>query len=70
MPTNPIAATVRPIIEPPKNATLSAEAAPPSLAATAVLTLALVAVYIPIYPADPEHKAPRKKARAVSHPKK
>ena len=56
MPTKPIAATVKPI-EPPKKAILSAEAEPPSLAATAVLTLAFVAVYIPIYPADPEHSA-------------
>ena len=47
-----------------------ADAAPLSLAATAVLTLALVAVYIPMYPAEPEHKAPRKKARDVSQPKK
>ena len=70
MPTKPIAATVKPIIDPPKKAILSAEAEPPSLAATAVLTLAFVAVYIPIYHADPEHSAPRKKATEVSQPKK
>ena len=58
------------MIEPPKNAMFRADAAPLSLAATAVLTLALVAVYIPMYPAEPEHKAPRKKARDVSQPKK
>ena len=46
-----------------------ASAAPLSLAATAVLTLALVAAYIPINPAMPEHKAPSKKEAAVCHPK-
>ena len=48
MPTNPIAATVKPMIEPPKNAMFKADDAPPSLAATAVLTLAFVAVYMPM----------------------
>ena len=48
MPTNPIAATVKPIIEPPKNAIFKADDAPLSLAATAVLTFAFVAVYIPM----------------------
>ena len=40
-----------------------------SLAATAVLTFALVAVYIPIKPAMPEHAAPTKNDIDVSQPK-
>ena len=48
MPSRPIEATVSPIIEPPKKATLRAAAAPFVFAATAVLTLAFVAEYIPI----------------------
>ena len=48
MPNSPIDATVRPMIEPPKKATFSASAAPLLLAATAVRTFALVAVYMPI----------------------
>ena len=48
MPNRPIDATVRPMIEPPKKATFSASAAPLLLAATAVRTFALVAVYMPI----------------------
>ena len=68
-PTNPIAATVKPMTEPPKNATLSASAAPFSLAATAVLTLALVAAYMPMKPAMPEHNDPNKNEAAVCHPK-
>ena len=62
-------ATVKPMIEPPKNATLRASDAPSSFAATAVLTLAFVAVYIPIKPATPEQAAPTKKDIAVSQPK-
>ena len=46
-----------------------AAAAPVVLAATAVLTFARVAVYIPIYPATPEQAAPRKNAIAVPDPK-
>ncbi len=48
IPSKPIDATVRPIIEPPKKAIFNASAAPLFLAATAVRTLAFVAVYIPI----------------------
>ena len=43
MPSKPIEATVNPMIDPPKKATLRAAAAPFVLAATAVLTLAFVA---------------------------
>ena len=46
-----------------------ASAAPLDFAATAVLTFALVAVYMPIYPAVPEHNAPSVKAIAVPSPK-
>ena len=60
---------VKPIIDPPKKATFNASEAPFSFAATAVLTFALVAVYIPINPAIPEHEAPTKKEIAVCHPK-
>ena len=69
MPRRPMAATVNPIIEPPKKAIFKAAPAPFSLAAIAVLTFAFVAVYMPMYPADPEQTAPSKKAKAVSHPK-
>ena len=62
-------ATVSPMTEPPKKAMFRASDAPLTFAATAVLTLALVAAYIPIKPAMPEHKAPSKKAAAVCHPK-
>ena len=48
MPNNPIEATVRPMIDPPKKATFRAAAAPSVLAATAVLTFAFVAEYMPI----------------------
>ncbi len=48
MPRRPIDATVRPMIEPPKKATFRAAAAPLVFAATAVLTFALVAEYIPM----------------------
>ena len=48
IPNKPMDATVRPIIEPPKNATFNASEAPLVLAATAVLTFAFVAVYIPM----------------------
>jgi hypothetical protein len=61
-------ATVRPIIDPPKKAIVRALAAPLSRAATAVLTFALVAAYIPTKPAKPDDKAPTKKDMAVSHP--
>ena len=64
-PIRPSEATARPIIEPPKNATLSASAAPLSLAAVVVLTLARVAVFMPIYPAPAEEIAPTIKANAV-----
>ena len=68
IPTKPIAATVKPIIEPPKKAILRASEGPWSLAATAVLTLALVAEYIPIKPAIPEQRAPSIKDTAVCQP--
>ena len=48
MPRRPIDATVSPMIEPPKKAMFKAAAAPLVLAATAVLTFALVAEYIPM----------------------
>ena len=47
-----------------------ASAAPFSLAATAVLTLALVAAYIPINPAMPEHNDPSKKKQQFAILKK
>ena len=69
MPNNPIEATVKPMIDPPKKATFNASDGPFSFAATAVLTLAFVAVYIPINPAVPEQAAPTKNDIAVSQPK-
>ena len=57
------------MMDPPKNATFNAAAAPLVLAATAVLTLAFVAEYIPIYPAVPEQRAPSVNDIAVSGPK-
>ena len=39
------------------------------MAATAVLTFAFVAEYIPIKPAVPEHKAPSKNDIEVCHPR-
>ena len=53
-----MAATVRPIMEPPKKATFNAAPGPLSLAAVVVRTLALVAVCMPMKPAADEHKAP------------
>ena len=55
-----------PITEPPLKATLRALVMPPSLAAFAVLTLAFVATFIPIYPASTEQQAPPTKLTAVS----
>ena len=57
--------TVSPITAPPENATLSAFASPPSLAAIAVLPFALVAILIPALPAIAEVIAPKTKAPAV-----
>ena len=48
MPIRPSAATARPMIEPPKNATVSASAAPCVCAAVVVRTLARVAVLMPM----------------------
>ena len=61
IPNNPIAATVRPIIEPPKMPYSVLQILPFSLAATNVLTLAFVAEYIPMKPAVPEQNAPVKR---------
>ncbi len=61
-------ATVSPMIEPPKKATESAAGAPSVWAAVVVRTLALVAVYMPIQPAEAEDRAPTTKAMAVSVP--
>ena len=47
-PRSPIEATVNPIMEPPKKATVKASEAPLSWAAVAVRTLACVAAYIPM----------------------
>ena len=63
-----MAATVNPMMEPPKKAIFKASEAPFSFAATAVLTLAFVAEYIPTKPAVPEHKAPSKNDIAVCQP--
>ena len=62
MPISPIEATVRPITDPPKNATARALAEPCWFAATVVRTLALVAQYMPMNPAIEEHPAPTKNA--------
>lgn len=64
----PMDATVSPMTEPPKNATLRAAAAPCSLAAMVVRTLALVAVYMPTNPAKEEAIQPNRKAPAWSFP--
>ncbi len=47
-PSSPSEATARPMIEPPKKATVSASAAPLVCAAVVVRTLARVAVLMPI----------------------
>ena len=67
-PSNPIAATVRPIIDPPKNATDKLSLTPEFCAAVAVLTFAFVAVYMPIKPVTEELKAPTMNAIVLSNP--
>ena len=57
--------TVSPITAPPENATSSAFASPPSLAAIAVLPFALVAILIPALPAIADVIAPNTNAPAV-----
>ena len=57
-PKSPIAATVSPIIEPPKKAITKLSDNPVLFAAFVVLTLAFVAVYIPINPVADEQTAP------------
>ena len=64
-----MAATVRPMIEPPKKATVRAAGAPLSAAAVVVRTFARVAVNIPMYPAEAEASAPTKKAAVVFQPR-
>lgn len=63
-PMRPMEATVSPMTDPPKNATLRAAAAPCSLAAIVVRTFALVAVYMPTNPANEDAMQPNRKAPA------
>ena len=64
-PIIPSPTTLIPITEPPEKATFNALFIPFSIAALAVLTLALVATFIPKYPARAENTAPTKKDTAV-----
>ena len=57
IPSTPRPTTPFPITDPPENA-ISKAFPNESWAAFVVLTLALVATFIPIYPANPEHNAP------------
>ncbi len=67
-PRRPMAATVRPMIDPPKNATERLSLTPEFCAAVAVLTLALVAVYMPMKPVIEELKAPTINATVLLSP--
>ena len=60
VPSKPRPTTHIPITVPPEKATFRALPIPLSLAAFAVLTLALVATVIPMYPAQIENTAPIK----------
>jgi hypothetical protein len=60
----------RPMMEPPKKATVSASAAPLVWAAVVVREFAWVAVYMPMKPARAEAPAPTTKASAVFQPRK
>jgi hypothetical protein len=64
-----MAATVSPIIEPPKNAIVKLSDMPNLLAAFVVLTFALVEVYIPIKPVADEQRAPIINANVLSGPR-
>ena len=67
-PKRPIAATVKPIIEPPKKATVKLSDNPNLFAEFVVLTLAFVDVYIPMKPVADEHRAPITNASVLSGP--
>ncbi|MBA7584260.1 hypothetical protein ES708_26213 [subsurface metagenome] len=64
-PNNPKPATDIPITAPPEKATFNALVIPPSMAALAVLVFALVAIFIPVKPANPEQIAPTTKDKLV-----
>jgi hypothetical protein len=64
-PNNPKPATDIPITAPPEKATFNALVIPPSMAALAVLEFALVAIFIPVKPANPEQIAPITKDKLV-----
>ena len=68
-PSRPRAATHRPITAPPLKATRSELGRPPSRAATAVRTLALVAASMPSQPASEEVMAPTQKDTKVCWPR-
>ena len=67
-PSSPIAATVKPIIDPPKKATDKLSLTPVFCAAVAVLTFAFVAVYIPINPVTEDVTAPTINATVLLKP--
>ena len=64
-PNSPKPATDIPITAPPEKAIFNALVIPPSMAAFVVLEFALVAIFIPIKPANPEQIAPRTKDKLV-----
>mgnify|MGYP007000153551 CR=1 len=67
-PNKPIAATVKPIIDPPKKATVKLSDIPNLFAEFVVLTFALVDVYMPINPVADEQSAPITNANVLSAP--
>ncbi len=64
-PSKPNPTTLIPITLPPLKATSNALTIPLSCAAVAVLELAFVALFIPIYPAAKLNSDPSKNAKAV-----